>query len=136
MAENENALEASKAEIVESEATERTRELRCFIPKVDIYKIKDTITIVADMPGVDKDSVEITLDKDVLTINGFANRPEPEGYSLYYSEYECGDYERSFRISSEIDRDKIEARVSDGELHLELPISKASRTKRIEVKAG
>ncbi len=136
MAENANPMEASKGEIVETNAMERTRDLRCFIPRVDIYKTENAIEIVADMPGVSKDNVEITLDKDVLTINGYANPPDPEGYSLFYSEYEGGDYERSFRISSEIDRDGIEAKMDNGELHLRLPVSEASKTKRIEVKAG
>jgi HSP20 family protein len=135
MAEKDKKLEASKAEVVESSAMERTRELRCFVPKVDIHKTGDAIEVAADMPGVNKDSLEITLDKDILTINGFTCCPDPEGYSLYYSEYENGDYERSFRVSGEIDRDKIEAMVSNGVLHLRLPISTTSKAKRIEVKS-
>ncbi len=73
------------------------------------------------MPGVYEKSIDITLDKNVLTIEGNVEPVDLEGYSLEYAEYESGDYHRSFTLTNEIDRDKIEANVKDGVLRIKLP---------------
>jgi HSP20 family protein len=91
--------------------------------------------VVADMPGVDENSVDITLEQNVLTIDGYAAPVEPKGHRLAYAEYRVGDYQRRFTLSDQIDRDKIEATVKDGVLRLHL--SKVAPTARkIAVKAG
>jgi len=95
---------------------------------VDIYETNDAMFIVADMPGVDQSAVDITLEKNVLTIKGTVEPETPQNYSLAYAEYEIGDYERSFTLSNEIDQDNIEAKVNNGVLQLRLP--KASVTKK------
>ena len=136
MAIEEKTIEAEKREITEAEEIERTRECQCFIPRADIYETKDMIVVVTDMPGVDEKSVDITLEKNILTINGYVNINEPEGYSLAWAEYEVGDYQRSFRISNEIDRDKIEATIKDGVLRLQLPKVEQAKLKKIAVKQG
>lgn len=136
MATEEKALEAQKQEITESEEIERTRECQCFTPRADIYETEDNIVVVADLPGVDENSVDITLEKNILTINGYVDYREPEGYSLAWAEYEVGDYQRSFRISNEIDRDKIEATIKDGVLRLYLPKLEQAKLKKIAVKVG
>jgi HSP20 family protein len=126
--------ETEKQEMAESGA-ERTRERACFVPHADIYETNDTILVVADMPGVDENSVNITLEQNVLTINGYAALVEPEGYRLGYAEYRVGDYQRQFTLSDQIDRDKIEATVKDGVLRLHLPKVRPT-AKKIAVKAG
>ena len=126
--------ETEKQEIDETEA-ERTRAGACFVPRVDIYETEDGITVVADMPGVDEESIDITLEQNVLTINGYIEPRRPEDYSLAYAEYRVGDYERRFTVSDQVDKEKIEATVRDGVLRLELPKAKPS-TKKISVKAG
>lgn len=129
------AQEAEKQEMVESGA-ERTRDRRVFIPRVDIYETGDDLMLVADMPGVDESSVDITLEKNVLTINGNVEPAQPENYSLAYAEYAEGDYQRSFTLSDEIDRDNIEAVVSHGVLRLRLPKAGPAKTRKIAVKAA
>jgi HSP20 family molecular chaperone IbpA len=136
MANEEKAIEAQKQEITESEEVERTRESRCFVPRADIYETEDKLVVVTDMPGVDENSVDITLEKNILSINGYVDYYEPEGYSLAWAEYEIGDYQRSFRISNEIDRDKIEASIKDGVLRLHLPKIEQAKLKKIAVKTG
>ena len=89
--------EAEKQEIVE-EGAERARDRRVFVPRADIYDTEDTTVVVADMPGVDEDSVEIALEQGVIKINGYVDPVQPEGYTLAYSEYDAGDYQRSFRL--------------------------------------
>jgi HSP20 family protein len=127
--------ETEKQEIVESDA-ERTRECKCFIPRVDIYETNDDIFLVADMPGVDEKSVDITLEKNTLTINGYIDPEQPDNYSLAYAEYEVGDYQRSFSLSDQIDQDKIEATVKYGVLRLRLPKAGPAKARKIAVKSA
>lgn len=128
-------LQKEKEELEIMEGTERTREVCCFVPRADIYEVDDQIVIVADVPGVNEDSIDITLEKDVLTINAYIDPVQPEGYSLTYAEYEAGDYQRSFKLSSEIDREKIEATIQEGVLRLYLPKAPEAQTRKISVKA-
>ncbi len=123
--------EAEKQELAESVA-ERTRAQRAFVPRVDIYETNDAIAVIADMPGVDAGSVDITLEQNVLTINGYVNEKRPEGYALAYAEYRTGDFVRSFTLSNQIDQDRIEAGVKDGVLRLHLPKVKPT-SKKISV---
>lgn len=118
------------------EAIERTRDQQVYIPPVDIYEKSDAIVLVADMPGVNESSVDITLEKNVLTIEGFVKPQNPEGYDLGWSEYGIGDYKRSFTLSEEIDREKIEASVKDGVLRVTLGKAEPAVTKKIKVKAA
>ena len=129
---DETALQ--KQETQELEGVERARARRCFIPKVDIYETEDAVVLVADMPGVDADSVDITLEKNILTISGNVSDGEREGYGLAYSEYREGDYERTFSLSNEVDRSKIGATMKDGVLKLTLPKAEEMKTRRIAVR--
>jgi HSP20 family molecular chaperone IbpA len=65
----EKELEVQKQEIAETEDMERTRDCNCFVPRADIYEVEDAIVIVADVPGADENSIDITLEKNILTIN-------------------------------------------------------------------
>ena len=134
---NENELniqETEKQEIAETGA-ERTRSRLAFVPRTDIYETNEAIVLVTDMPGVDESTLDITLENDVITINGYVEMAYPEGYGLAYGEYRVGDYERSFTLSSKVDRNKIEATVKDGVLRLYLPKAEPSMRK-IAVSAG
>ena len=128
-------VEAEKQEIT-TEGAERTRTRRAYIPRVDIYETEDALFMLADMPGVDENSVDITLEKNVLSINGYVEPAQPDNYSLAYAEYGVGDYQRSFTLSDEIDRDKIEAIVQNGVLRLHLPKAGPAKTRKITVKAS
>jgi HSP20 family protein len=92
--------------------------------------------LVMDVPGVDQEGVEIVLDKRVLTINAYPAFERPEPFTLAYAEYGEGDFQRSFSLSDEIDREKIEANVKNGVLTLRLPKAPASKPQKISVKAG
>jgi len=127
--------EQQKQEVVETEA-ERTRDRKAFLPRTDIYEDGDAITIVADMPGVDESTLDITLEKGVLSINGYVEPELPEGYSLSYAEYEIGDYQRSFKLSNEIDQEGIQATIKDGVLRLMLPKVGPAKARKIAIKAG
>ena len=136
MAENVKTMEVEKEEVTAAEGTERTRECACFVPRADIYEVDDRMVIVADVPGVDESSVEITLEKNILTINALIEPVEMEGFTPVFAEYEVGDYQRSFKLSDEIDREKIQATIKDGVLRLYLPKAAATQARKISVKAG
>ncbi len=113
--------------------TERRTTPKTFIPLVDIYETKDSFVLIADVPGVDDKSMEVTLEKNVLTIHGTVEPMECKDHDLSYTEYDMGNYHRSFILSGDIDRDKIEANVKDGVLHLTLPKTEKVKVKKITV---
>ncbi|HQE93348.1 MAG TPA: Hsp20/alpha crystallin family protein [Anaerolineae bacterium] len=129
-----NIQKTEKQEVAQSGA-ERTRARLAFVPRADIYETNEAIVLVTDMPGVDEKSLDITLEDDVLTINGYVEASYPEGYGLSYGEYRVGDYQRSFTLSNKIDRNKIEATVKDGVLRLYLPKAEPA-TRKIAIAAG
>jgi len=132
----EKSLEIPRQEVVENEEMERTRDRRCYIPRTDIYETKDEIVLLADVPGADEEALDITLEKGVLTINAYVDEMAPEGFKRIYSEYESGDYRRSFKLSDEIDQSKIKATVKNGELRLQMPKAEPAKAKKITVKAA
>jgi len=133
---DEKPLDVQKQEILTGEETERTRECACYVPRTDILETDLEIILLADMPGVGSMNLDITLEKNVLTIIGNNDMQMPQGYSLEYQEYEPGDYQRRFTLSEEIDREKIGATMKNGVLRLTLPKSGPAKTKKIDVKAG
>ena len=127
--------DTEKQEVAEMGA-ERTRDRLAFVPRADVYETDEAITVVADMPGVDETSVDITLESNVLTINGYVEAVLPEGHRLAYAEYQVGDYQRAFTLSDQIDREGIEAVVKDGVLRLYLPKVTEAQRRKIAIKAG
>jgi len=117
-------------------ATERIRNVKTFVPRVDIYETKDALFLIADMPGVDDKTVEVELEKNILTISGRVEDGKIKDYTLVFSEYEVGDYERTFTLSDEIDREKIKATVKQGVLRLELPKAEKVKPKKIAIQAA
>jgi HSP20 family molecular chaperone IbpA len=128
--------EAEKQEVTTASDVERTRDQRAYVPRADIYETDEEIVVMTDMPGVDENAVDITLEKNVLTINGYVEPEAPEDYSLGYAEYEVGDYQRSFTLSNYIDQTNIQATVKNGVLELRLPKAGPAKAKKITVKAG
>src|SRR5215471_12097628 len=107
-----------------------------FLPPADIYETRDSIVVLAEMPGVASDGVDITLERRVLTIRGRTAATNHAGYQRVYNEYADGDYERVFTLSENIDRDRIEATLKDGVLNLVLPKAETAKARKIELKAN
>lgn len=126
----------SKQELETTNGSEVAQAKHTFVPQVDIWESDDAVTIVADMPGVDESGVDITLDKNVLSIHGSAAEMKSDGYDLAYGEYRVGDYRRKFSLSNEINLSKIEANMNGGVLKIHLPKVDIVQTKRIAVTAG
>ena len=136
MAKKDQTMEVQKQEETSVDEMERTRSRRSFVPRADIYETESEIIVIADVPGASEKTVDITLEKNVLSITAYVEPAIPNGLDIAYAEYEEGDYQRSFRLSDEIDRDKIEATVSEGVLRLVLPKAKEAMTKKIAVTAA
>jgi HSP20 family protein len=115
---------------------EATRPTRAFMPTADIFETEDALTVVLEMPGVDRDNINISVENGVLTVEGAINFGKYEGLQPVYSEYNVGPFRRSFRISSRIDQDKINAEMSDGVITLVLPKVEEAKPRRIEVRTG
>ncbi|CUI01786.1 Hsp20/alpha crystallin family protein [Leisingera aquaemixtae] len=107
-----------------------------FTPAVDIFEKDDTTVILADMPGVASDDVDITLERQVLTLIGRVKNHAPEGYRRLSAEYREGGYTRTFTLSDAVDQDKIKADFKHGTLRLELPRAAEAKPKKITVKAA
>jgi HSP20 family molecular chaperone IbpA len=134
--ERELDLQDTEKQEIEATEAERTRDRLAFVPRVDIFESGDVITVLADMPGVSAESVDIMLENRVLSINGYVEPMQPEGHVLAHAEYRVGDFERSFTLSDEIDREGIEATVKDGVLRLVLPKITEARVRKIPIAAG
>ncbi|MBP1749102.1 MAG: Molecular chaperone IbpA, family [Deltaproteobacteria bacterium] len=132
----DKSKEIQKKEAEKTDVVERTRASKIYNPDVDIIEGKDKIVVIADMPGVDESTVDITLDDNVLTIYGKVDWKIPEKMKLTHAEYGIGDYQRIFTISGEINREKIVAKVKDGVLRLTMPKNDAPKMRKISVNAG
>jgi len=128
--------EIQKKEVGDADVVERTRAAKIYNPDVDIIEGKDRIVVIADVPGVDESSVEVTLDDNVLTIYGRVDWKLPERMKLTHAEYGVGDYQRIFTISGEINREKIQANVKNGVLRLIMPKNSTPEMRKIAVTAG
>lgn len=120
-----------KAELV----TEDTRPGLVFRPDVDILEHPDAFVVLADMPGANEETVEIHLEKGVLTLDATA-AVEDEPGRMRHAEYRTGGYHREFRISEDIDTERVSAKMQNGVLELRLPKSAESRPRRIAVAAA
>jgi len=136
MTDKEKTLEAEKHEVALAEGTELTHDRRAFIPRSDIYETQDHLVVVMDIPGAVEQEIDIILEKNVLTVHATVEQEEHKGHALTLQEYEVGDFQRSFRISNEINQDKIEAIYKDGVLRLNLPKAEAAKAKKISIKAN
>lgn len=128
--------EIQKKEANKSDIVERTRSTKVYNPDVDIIEGKDKIVVIADMPGVNEDSIDVTLEDNILTIYGRVKWEIPEKMKLTHAEYGIGDYQRIFTVSGEIDREKIQATVKNGVLRLVMPKNDTARMRKINVRAG
>ncbi len=128
------SLDQTKKEAALS--TERTRDRKVYVPRVDIAENDAQLEMFVNMPGADEKSVNIMLEKDILTIEAEVEPPEMQDYTLAYAEYGIGDYSRKFTLSEEIDREKIQARMKNGVLRIILPKVEPAQTRKITISAG
>jgi HSP20 family molecular chaperone IbpA len=113
---------------------ETTVPARVFLPTADIYENKDALNVVLEMPGVDKGSIDVRVEEGVLKVDGRLDFSKYKGLQPLYTEYNVGNYSRTFRLSSKIDQTKITAELKDGVLALVLPKMEEAKSRTIQVK--
>lgn len=111
----------------------RTRE-RYVTPPVDIYEMPDGLVVMADMPGVAQDNLDIRVDNHVLTIRGHARHTAPS--EPIYREYELVNYFRQFELSDKVDVGKIAAELKYGVLMVRLPKAEEAKPRQIPIHVG
>jgi HSP20 family protein len=112
---------------------EATAPVRVFVPVTDIYETEQGLTLLMEMPGVDKANVEVDVKDGVLTVQGRVDFTKYEELNPVYTEYNIGNYRRAFSISNKIDLERIGAEMTDGVLKLTLPKAKEITPRRIAV---
>jgi HSP20 family protein len=131
----EHELQVTEKKEVQPSQGELTYEGTYFTPAVDIFGTEKELVLLADLPGVDGNAVEVDLRDDTLTIVGKVPPTTPEGEPLL-TEYQTGNYYRSFRITEIVDQSKITASMSDGVLKLVLPKVEKAVPRKIPITAG
>jgi HSP20 family molecular chaperone IbpA len=129
---NAQELQVQQKREVEKK-TEATMPARFFVPVTDILETPQALTVVLEMPGVDRNSIEANVEDDVVTIEGRIDFAKYEGMQPVYTEYNVGHYARSFQISNKIDQSKISAEMKDGVVTLVLPKAEQTKQRKIQV---
>jgi HSP20 family protein len=132
MATNQELQVQQKRELEKRE--EATTPTRVFVPNADIYETKDALTVILEMPGVEKNNVDVRVEDDVLRVTGQLDLSKYKGLAPLYTEYNIGNYARNFRLSNKFDQNKIAAELKDGVLRLTLPKAEETKPRTIEIK--
>jgi HSP20 family protein len=126
----QQAQESSRQDASRSVAR---RDAQAMTPRVDVLEDDSGITLIADMPGVSKESLEINVENDALVIEGVMSSATPQALEATYAEIRVPRYRRSFTLSRELDAGHIEAQLKDGVLKLRIPKHEQARPQRISV---
>jgi HSP20 family protein len=132
MATSQELAVREKRELATKE--EKTVPGRFYIPCTDVYETEDALTVVMEMPGVDRGSLDVALENDVLRVEGRIDFSKYQELEPVYTEYNIGHYTRSFSLSSKVDQERIGAQLEDGVLTLTLAKAAEARPRRIAVK--
>jgi HSP20 family protein len=119
-----------------SSSTSEAGQQRAALPAVDVFEDASGITLLADMPGVSKDRLELRIEGDSLSIEGSMQPQTPDGLEAVYAEVRIPRFRRSFTLSRELDTSKIDANLKDGVLTLRIPKQAYAQPRRIEVRSS
>jgi len=112
---------------------ETTIPARLFIPTADIYETQDALTVILEMPGVEKGNVSVRVEESLLQVEGRLDLTKYQGLQPLYTEYNVGHYARNFQLSSKIDQARIAAALNDGVLSLTLPKIQEAKARDINI---
>ena len=132
---NESTTDMQRVEGTMTTVAEQTRPGAVYMPAVDIFETDGAITVLADMPGVNPDQLEIDLRENVLTLTGRVTAAPPNETDVL-REYDAGTFFRRFTLAETIDQAKIDAKLADGVLRLELPKLERAKPRQITVRTG
>lgn len=121
---------------VTARAAADAEQQRAVSPAVDVFEDASGITLLADMPGVPRDQLDLKIEGDALLIEGAVQQPTPDGLEAVYAEVRVPRYRRSFTLSRELDTARIEANLKDGVLTVRIPKQAHAQPRRIAVTSG
>ena len=126
------ALEVQeKKELVSKE--EKTVPARYYVPTTDIFETEDALTVVMEIPGVEKQAINVNIENDVLRVEARIDYSNYDDMEPLYAEYNVGHFTRSFTLSNKIDQQQISAQLDDGVLTLTLKKAKETLPRRIAI---
>jgi len=126
------ALEVQeKKELVSKD--EKTIPARYYVPTTDIFETEDALIVVMELPGVEKQAIDVNVENDVLRVDARIDFAKYEGFEPLYTEYNVGHFARSFTLSNRIDRQQIDAQLNDGVLTLTLKKTKEALPRQIAI---
>jgi HSP20 family molecular chaperone IbpA len=126
------ALEVQeKKELVSKE--EKTVPARYYVPTTDIFETDDALTVVMEIPGVERQALEVNIENDVLRVDARIDFSKYEELEPLYTEYNVGHFTRSFTLSNNIDQQQISAQLDDGVLTLTLKKAEEAVPRRIAI---
>ena len=117
-------------------APAEAQNARAALPACDVYEDESGITLLADLPGVPRERLELKIEGDALTIEGSVQPQTPENLEPVYAELRVPRFRRSFTLSRELDSARIDASLKDGVLTLRIPKQAHAQPRRITVNAG
>lgn len=120
---------------VSADSSERSSAVP-LLPWVDVFEDENGISLIADLPGVPKDKLQLHVEGDTLQIEGEIAADTPEGIEAIYAEVRAPRYSRTFSLSADLDTDHIDAQLRDGVLHLRIPKHAHAQPRKIEVKVA
>ena len=135
MKDNKQVTSATTTATANTAAAEHDQQ-RAVLPAVDVFEDAASITLLADMPGVPKEQLELKVEGDALLIEGGVQPRTPDGMEAIYAELRAPRYRRSFALSRELDTTRIDANLKDGVLTLRIPKQAHAQPRRIAVSAG
>lgn len=106
------------------------------VPPVDVFEDEQAITLLADLPGVSREGLNVRIDGDSLLLEATADTAAPQGLELIYGEAQVAAYRRQFTLSRELDASRIEAQLRDGVLRLTIPKAESAKPRRVQVNVG
>jgi len=112
------------------------QQQRYVVPPVDVFEDESSITVLADLPGVTREQLQVRVDGETLILEAVASTAGPQDMELVYGELQCPAYRRQFTLSRELDTQRIEAHLREGVLRLVLPKVEEARPRRIQVQVG
>ncbi len=133
---NTQVTPATRGSADAARTSSSSNETRALVPRVDVLEDKGGITLLADLPGVDKEQLDLRVDGDTLVIDATVSQDAPEELQAIYAEVRVPRYRRAFTLSGDLDTSRIEANLKDGVLRLRIPKQPHAQPRRIEIQAA
>ena len=133
---NDKNLTTGGTAVAQSAPARAEKDSRTLLPRVDVLEDAGGITLLADLPGVPKEALELKIDGDTLLIEGEVTTATPQALQSVYAEVRVPRYRRAFTLSRELDTARIEANLKDGVLNLRIPKQEHAKPRRIAVQVG